>query len=250
MVRMSSPAPTSSASVSAVWPIVTARSSRRSPRPALLFGPALLSTSIGSRREARNAGKKPATSAPTIAGRARRPAPASRSVTASSRGIAWPADHLEDLDDPERESRRRARRRAKPAAGSRSRPGGRARAGRRRARCARRILLTLQSAHQQQRRDVAAGDQQHQRRGAEQRQQDAAAIAIHIVGERLHLRGEPVEVAIGLAPAVDVTTRSSALRLFERRRRPQPPDDVPDRCFQPLRVQAAGVQKSTVALTL
>src|SRR5439155_475785 len=60
------------------------------------------------------------------------------------------------------------------------------------------FLLALQSAHEQQGRGVAAGDQQDEDRGAEERQQDAAAVVVHLVGERLHEGCESLEVAIGL----------------------------------------------------
>ena len=90
MVRISRPAPTSSTSVRAVCAIVTARSSRRSPRPAVDLGPAPFSTSFGSRREARQAGMRPA----RVAAMRARPSPKSRTgqpvVTASSRGMACP----------------------------------------------------------------------------------------------------------------------------------------------------------------
>ena len=138
MVRISRPAPTSSASVSAVCTIVTARSSRRSPRPALLFGPRALQhlDRVEPRRAQR--GHSPATSAATHAEakapRQHRPAGGDRIETRNR--VA--ADQLEHPHDSERQ--RHAERAAddRRAAGSRSRPGGTARPGRRRARCARR----------------------------------------------------------------------------------------------------------------
>src|ERR1017187_3490817 len=73
---------------------------RRSPRPALLFGPALLSTCIGSSREARSAGKSPARSA-AITAEPRLKASIGQPVeTASRRGTACPPITLNNLTAP------------------------------------------------------------------------------------------------------------------------------------------------------
>ena len=90
----------SSASVRAVWPTVTARNSRRSPRPALLFGPALLITDMASSRDARSAGRSPATTAPMRATASPEMRTGQTVVTASSRGIAGPAMTLKIFTIP------------------------------------------------------------------------------------------------------------------------------------------------------
>ena len=139
MVRIRSPAPTSSARVSAVCTIVTPRRSRRSPRPALLFGPALLSTSIGSSREARSAGNSPARTAASIADAK----PAGQHRPARGHSIqprdGVPADQLEQLDDAKRQAHAERPAQQAPAAGSPWTPGGTAPPGPCPGRCARRI---------------------------------------------------------------------------------------------------------------
>ena len=100
MVRISSPAPTSSARVNAVCTMVTPRRSRRSPSPAVPLGPAFFSTSIGSSRNARSAGKTPAKTAARTAAPNPQASTAHPAVTASSRGIACPAINLNSFTTP------------------------------------------------------------------------------------------------------------------------------------------------------
>ena len=198
-MRISRPAPTSSASVSAVCAIVTPRSSRRSPRPALLFGPALFSTCIGSSREARSAGTSPASPAARIAAPSPQASTGQPVVTASSRGMACPPISLNSLTTPNAQAhaehaaqqrqqqtlRRHLPEERRPAHPERAAHGV--------------LLLPLQPAHQQQGGDVAARDQQHQRRprltaaaGCGGRRDSFRRSAIR------SLRREAFEVVLGL----------------------------------------------------
>ncbi len=100
MVRISSPAPTSSASVNAVCVMVTPRRSRRSPSPAVPLGPAFFSTSMGSNRKPRSAGKAPAKTAASTAATNPQASTAHPAVTLSNRGIACPAINLNSFTIP------------------------------------------------------------------------------------------------------------------------------------------------------
>ena len=230
---------------------MTARSRRRSRRPALLFGPALLITCIASSREARNAGRKPATSAPRTA----RPSPDARTgqtaVTASSRGMAGPAISLKTLMIPNaRAGTERAAEQgdqqaldrdltkerepsdAERACGPRTRPdaGGRARAaGRRRCR-------TRSAAPALPRRTAAA--------------ECVRASRLKFVGERLWPARVIPSKSLSACACLAVSTVSSARAWSMVAPLRSRPTTSQFGCFSRSGFGAAGIQKSTCALTL
>src|ERR1022692_1049625 len=209
MVRISRPAPTSSARVSAVCTNVPPRSSRRSPRPALLFGPALLSTCIGSSREARSVGKSPARSA-AITAEPRPKASIGQPVeTASRRGTACPPITLNDLTAPSA--------RTTPSA-----PPNKA---------SRRLSVDTCRKSATRPTPNALRTAYSCCRCRPRTSNRAAAIAIHLGSQRMHLRGEAFKIVIGLRLRGG-SDLEFTLRLPGRGSVSQPPYHIPKRRFQ------------------
>ena len=121
---------------------------------------------MGSSRDARSAGTRPASPAAMIAPPIPQASTGQPVVTLSKRGIAWPPISLNSLTTPNPSPTPNA-----PAEYGQQQALGQNLAEKRRPVHAQRapnrvFLLPLQSAHQQQGRDVPAGDQKHQPGGA------------------------------------------------------------------------------------
>jgi hypothetical protein len=155
---------------SEVCSMVTPRSSRRSPIPAVPFGPASLSTLHRIQSKGAERRNRCCKNAANTANPSPQPKTAQPAVTPSRRGTACPAINLKSFTAPMASPTPRAPpTNASSKAFSQNLPQ-KTDAAHAHGDAHSVFLLPLQSAHQQQSGSVAASNQQHQRRGAQQRQ--------------------------------------------------------------------------------
>ena len=136
-LRVSSPAPDSRMTASAISATTSAECSRRRLRPPSARGPSSLSTSAGFVLDICSAGSTPATSPLPSVAASRNSRTLTSSCTVSMRGSAPAARVAERRRCRSRRTAGRSRRRGATGRRSRSGSGGRGAPGSRRARCAR-----------------------------------------------------------------------------------------------------------------